>query len=643
MRKCTICTLIDLGLSSHGITDFRTIRTIHLIVKRQLSLNDMYHLLELQNANGSVILFDHASTTSGVDDGGLATWLLAGARVAQKGVQQRAQSPLMKRLFPKGIAFGLMGDGSNDRSLAEQEAVVLRFLGADAKPFNSFFDLAELDLMTSDDGRSPDASCITACYASSLSQLNKIDGFIFMNDWKKALIAASFDGASVMLGANGGVGKKLMDMTENMKIVIHAAAHVTQLGNADAFSLNDYYVNEWRPTVQEVYVEYAHSGKKRFGLEEIAVELGEHLLKLTGSHGIRWAAAQANTTKALLQDLPSVVADLEYRAKTALGLHYTQLTPSSSFLRKTFFDTFENDQGKRSRWKCTVKSFTPSTDGIAANDTFTIGFSNKTVMPMSKAELVAKLTDAEKSGLAEDSRWLLRQKVVLFRFAAFTAFMLDVHEQLSILSRSYQSNTLVVFDISRNLNISLSKLTKLKTKPGEHESTFLEAVAENHNAHCLRTCQLELEEGCKEAFKEDRIAICDGLCEQLKERFQKVLDNPLLKAMAVFDHKKWPRNNDILRESWHDEITLLFETFKAFFPEGTTADDVIEQWVELAVEINDSPGLSGRKFHELWPDVIIHYSDESVDQSPNPKPTLTSDPISDHHHLALSFASHLAL
>ena len=159
-------------------------------------------------------------------------------------------------------------------------------------------------------------------------------------------------------------------------------------------------------------------------------------------------------------------------------------------------------------------------------------------MTASKAELVAKLTDPETSGLVEDSRWLLRQKVILYRFAAFTAFMLDVHEQLSILSRSYQSNALVVFDISRHLNRSLKALEKIKTKPGEHERAFLTAVAEN-DANCLRMCKLEIydAEGTdgRKAFQEDRITICDALCKQLTERFQKVLDNPILQAMAVFD------------------------------------------------------------------------------------------------------------
>ena len=397
-----------------------------------------------------------------------------------------------------------------------------------------------------------------------------------MSSWKQALIATSFDGASVMLGSQNGVAKKLMALCENMMISIHAAAHVTQLGNADAFAKCDYYVDEWRPTMQEVFVEYAQSGKKRFGLEEVASEIGEQLLKLTGSHGIRWAAAQANTTKAMLMDLPSIVVDLEYRAKTALGMHYTQLTPSNSFLKKTFWHKFENEEtGKTSRWKATVLKFTASSDGIAAKDTFTIGYSNKQTLTMSKAEVVAKLTDHDDSGLASDSRWMLREKIILYRYAGFTAFMLDVHEQLSILSRSFQSNALVVFDISRNLNTTLAKLTKLKDKPGEHESQFLKAVAENDNAFCLNTCQLEVYDkseppvdGC-DACKEDRIIICDALCEQLTDRFKKVLDNPILQAMAIFDHKKWPRDSEFLRESWNDEVHIIGQAFKPPFELST--------------------------------------------------------------------------
>ena len=79
--------------------------------------------------------------------------------------------------------------------------VCTRHQTAEAFAPNAFHDLAELDLKQSTDGRSPDAKCITECYANSLDQLNQHEGFLFMSDWRRALIGVSFDGASVMLGS----------------------------------------------------------------------------------------------------------------------------------------------------------------------------------------------------------------------------------------------------------------------------------------------------------------------------------------------------------------------------------------------------------------------------------------------------------
>uniref|UniRef100_A0A7S0LQS7 HAT C-terminal dimerisation domain-containing protein n=1 Tax=Coccolithus braarudii TaxID=221442 RepID=A0A7S0LQS7_9EUKA len=83
--------------------------------------------------------------------------------------------------------------------------------------------------------------------------------------------------------------------------------------------------------------------------------------------------------------------------------------------------------------------------------------------------------------------------------------------------------------------------------------------------------------------------------------------------MAVFGHRHWPRNSAFLEEYQHDNIRLLFTTFAAFFPEGVTEDDVIEQWKEIAVEIGSSEGMLSRKFHELWPDVLVHYGEDYSD------------------------------
>ena len=465
----------------------RTIRTVHTICVRQLSLESIYALLELQNSNGAIVSYDHASTTG---EGLMSEWLEAGARVWRGLVRDRAQNSIIASLFPRGSPFGFMGDGSTDRALYEQEAVVFRFLGEDARPFNTFYDLPALDLSKGTDGHSPDAQCITSCYVKSFEQLDQYEGFLHLSSWKQALIGGSLDGASVNMGEHGGVAKMLKDLSETTLTMIHAVAHVQQLSMANGFD-DVSYIADWKVTVQAVYMNYNLSGKKRFGLEEVANELDSALLKLQGSHGIRWAAAQAKTLKALIVDLPVVVVDLERTAKAQLGLSLSQLTPSVNFIGKTFWQKFENAGGRATRWKATVKATVLSDRGVAAADMFTLAYNNKTTMQVSKAELVGYLTDEESTGLADHPQWKLRSQLTDWLFVAFTAFMLDVHHQLAILSKSYQSNSLVVFDVSRNLNRTLRDLRKLKTTPGEEEAKFLAAVKENGNADCIgAACQL---------------------------------------------------------------------------------------------------------------------------------------------------------
>ena len=116
---------------------------------------------------------------------------------------------------------------------------------------------------------------------------------------------------------------------------------------------------------------------------------------------------------------------------------------------------------------------------------------------------MAFLTDEDASGLVDEYTWQLRSRLINFRFAAFTAFMLDVHNQLGILSKGYQSNTLVIFDISKNLNRTLRALDKLKKEEscGPEESKFWGFV-NSDDADCLRTCQLE--EGSSRAARRSR-------------------------------------------------------------------------------------------------------------------------------------------
>jgi hypothetical protein len=584
----------------------RTVRSVHLIVVRELSLNDMYHLLELQNANGAIVSFDHSNPHGGVEEAGVKAFLAAGAGVFMKHMRQRAMNPLVAALFPRGTPFGGMGDGSSDRSLTEQEAVVLRFLGPNGRPFNTFTDLAELDLSTSHDGRSPDSQCIATCYSKSFDALNQFPNFLNHSDWKKAAVGFSFDGASVMLGTQNGAASKLKAMCESDVVVTHAVAHVEQLVIKDAFAEVDYY-EEWKGIMQEVYLFYHLSGKKRHALEEVAKELSESLLKIGGTHGIRWAASQARSIRALLTDLPSIVVDLEVTVKTALGMNFTALTPSNSFLKKSFFQKFDAGGGRTSRWKAIVDSIVPSPDGISANDKFTLKYSNKSTLEMPKAELVQHLTtDADHDRLEGDDRWQLRLKVVTWRFSAFSAFMLDVHDQLAILSKSFQSNSLLIFDVGKNVNKTLRALKKLLDTPGENEKKFWIEVKKDDSADVLRTCHLSDGEEGRIAFKNDRKQVIDGLDSHLIQRYLKVLENNVLKSMTAFDHRHWPPAGSL--EGANDgQIEDLYEAFKSFFDESETKAIVVEQWNDMQSMIASSPGLIARGYHDLWSHILIHF------------------------------------
>ena len=57
----------------------------------------------------------------------------------------------------------------------------------------------------------------------------------------------------------------------------------------------------------QVYLEFHLSGKKRHSLEEIANEMKERLLKIGGTHGIRWAASQARLILLILNLSPTLL------------------------------------------------------------------------------------------------------------------------------------------------------------------------------------------------------------------------------------------------------------------------------------------------------------------------------------------------
>ena len=183
--------------------------------------------------------------------------------------------------------------------------------------------------------------------------------------------------------------------------------------------------------------------------------------------------------------------------------------------------------------------------------------------------------------------------------------MLDVHEHLAILSKNFQSNSLAVYDIARNVNKTLKALQKLGDKPGPMEASFWTEVKKDQDADMLRTCSLEDGVLGRELFKEDRKQVLTSLDDHLISRYQKVLDDPVLLALRTFDHALWPDKASLLENLYYDNIETLYNAFNRFFEPSESLDAVQEQFSELAIEIISSPGLRSLKHHALWARMLL--------------------------------------
>eukprot|EP00966_Prymnesium_polylepis_P083793 1940396-Prymnesium_polylepis.1 len=404
-----------------------------------------------------------------------------------------------------------------------------------------------------------------------------------------------------MSGDKNGVAAKIKELAPH-HISIHAVAHVHQLALGDAFALVDYYA-DWRAIMLEVYVYYNGSDRERARCT--------HLLKIKGTHGIRWASSLESAVKALVTDVQIIAADLELTAKSELGIELTVLSPSDSFLRKTFKQKWDADQpgGRATYWKALVGSVVEPRADVAANDEFKIVYRDQTSMTMKTSELLTHISEGDET-LQKQPQLELRSKLVQFRFIGYSCFMLDVYSELAILSKSFQSNSLILSDISKNVVKCTRSLKKLIDSPGSKEMWFRTECEKDEGANCLDTCRLELSEDDEQKLQEDRKSTIDALTSHLQQRYTKVLDNPILQAFAVFDHRHRPRHTDEELEKYGDsEINELFKHYKDFFSD-TSVSEVIEQWGDLKNEIAKSPGLNGRSFKSLWPHMLTRFTAE---------------------------------
>ena len=113
---------------------------------------------------------------------------------------------------------------------------------------------------------------------------------------KECFIAFACDGASVMLGKNKGVAKRLQSIFPNL-VIWHCSNHRLELAVNDC--VNEVCgINHFKIFIDKIYSLYNQSPKNQNELRQAAANVETQLLKIGRILSVRWVASSRRTVNA---------------------------------------------------------------------------------------------------------------------------------------------------------------------------------------------------------------------------------------------------------------------------------------------------------------------------------------------------------
>ena len=190
------------------------------------------------------------------------------------------------------------------------------------------------------------------CWAASLDKKSADAGAVFSTCMgaferesitptmlKEGLISGSFDGATVMLGADNSVATRFLQLAAQM-IITHAVAHRLELVWADA-CVEVCYLLLVAEVLADAYSLLSVSLKKNHAMKEMADLLDQPPVSHKSGHGIRWLASQKRVIQAFLRTWHVFVCFLEATALASVGCSLTTTSHRDDFLLKRLMFDFE--------------------------------------------------------------------------------------------------------------------------------------------------------------------------------------------------------------------------------------------------------------------------------------------------------------
>lgn len=276
------------------------INTAHFMAKEDIAMAKFSELCDLQEKNGLDLGINYRNNRA-------CRQFVDAIAITTK---QKLADEIKEARF-----LCVMGDGTTDRGVIEQESVYVRYVGRDGSVKSKMVDCCDVE--------SGDASGVLKGLDIGLESVG-----VSETVQKEKLIACNFDGAAVNMGQKNGVAKRLKDRIGNHLITVHCVAHNLELSVLDVMNDNDMnYLDNLESTLRGVYKFYHMSPKQRRGLHELASVLNEDMPYYSGVKQVRWLASRWRAICAVeknyrvtVEHLENVAANEENLSATATGL-----------------------------------------------------------------------------------------------------------------------------------------------------------------------------------------------------------------------------------------------------------------------------------------------------------------------------------
>ena len=262
--------------------------TAYFVAKEEMPFSSFKSLCELQIKNdvelGNTYFNDHACKN----------FIESSAEILKADLSEK-----LNNASPR--FFSAMADGSTDSGIIEQELLFVRYLN-NGLPVNRFLTVQSVK------------------HANADGILQAIDnGFNYANviNWKDGLVGFGADGASVMMGRQNGVLKKIKDDVPHL-IEMHCVAHKLELAILDAFK-DESILTELKDLLQRIYKHYHYSPKALRELNELAQVLELSVLKPVSLLGTRWTPHLHRGLKVFLHNFAIIYTHFQNAAAQGNG------------------------------------------------------------------------------------------------------------------------------------------------------------------------------------------------------------------------------------------------------------------------------------------------------------------------------------